>query len=183
MARLVGGPEPAVGVDPYRHEARRLDPGRRRKLVPPHRKQPTYHPMASGYLGNVGAFLEALRDNPGFLFGRPQSAPALPGDHLDTTIRVAFMPGIKHGICHRSPPTISSCHVVSQANLAMARWVPLTGYGFSAVSTLLIPQTGSLHSLPLVQTFVPLLVASYSPNRRISLPSRVIGKGRDRQRG
>jgi hypothetical protein len=55
---------------------------------------------------HLGAFLEALRDNPDFVFGLPQSAPALPDDHLDTTIRVAFMPGIKHGICHRSPPTI-----------------------------------------------------------------------------
>jgi hypothetical protein len=33
--------------------------------------------------------------------GRPPSSPALPGDHFDTTIRVAFLPGIKHGICHR----------------------------------------------------------------------------------
>jgi hypothetical protein len=23
---------------------------------------------------------------------------AMPGDHLDTTIRIAFLPGIKHGI-------------------------------------------------------------------------------------
>jgi hypothetical protein len=29
---------------------------------------------------------------------------ALPGNHLDTTLRIAFLPGIKHGICHRLPP-------------------------------------------------------------------------------
>jgi hypothetical protein len=29
---------------------------------------------------------------------RPPSPAALPGNHLDTTIRIAFLPGIKHGI-------------------------------------------------------------------------------------
>jgi hypothetical protein len=32
----------------------------------------------------------------------------LPGDHLNTTIRVAFLLGITHGICHSSPPNIST---------------------------------------------------------------------------
>jgi hypothetical protein len=76
----------------------------------------------------VGACLEALRDDPGLLIPRPPSPPALPGDHLDPTIRIAFLPGIKHGICHRSPPTISSCQAVLQANLTMARWGPHAGY-------------------------------------------------------
>jgi hypothetical protein len=30
------------------------------------------------------------------------SPPALPRDYLDATIRVTFLPGIKHGIGHRS---------------------------------------------------------------------------------
>jgi hypothetical protein len=46
IAPPVGGPDPAVGVGPYRHEARRLDPGRSPKLAPPRRKQPTYHAVA-----------------------------------------------------------------------------------------------------------------------------------------
>jgi hypothetical protein len=54
--------------------------------------------MAARHLGNVGAFLEALRYDPGLLLRRPPSPAALPGDHLDTTIRIAFLPGIKHGI-------------------------------------------------------------------------------------
>src|SRR5512139_4063501 len=57
--------------------------------------------LVPSHLGNVGVRLEALRDDPGLLLGRPPSSPALPGDHFDTTIRVAFLPGIKHGICHR----------------------------------------------------------------------------------
>ena len=31
--------------------------------------------------------------------------PTLPGDHLDTTIGSTFLPGIKHGICHRRAST------------------------------------------------------------------------------
>jgi hypothetical protein len=46
-------------------------------------------------------FLEALRYDQSLLLGRPPSPPALPLDHLDTTIRITFLPGIKHGICHR----------------------------------------------------------------------------------
>jgi hypothetical protein len=65
---------------------------------------------------------------PALLLARPPPPPALPGDHFDPTIRIAFLPAIKHGICHRSPPTISSCQAVSQANLAMARWGPHAGY-------------------------------------------------------
>jgi hypothetical protein len=38
------------------------------------------------------------------------------------------MPGIKHGIRHGSPPTISSCQAVSQIGRALTRWGPLTGY-------------------------------------------------------
>jgi hypothetical protein len=35
---------------------------------------------------------------------RTPAPQALPGDYLDTTIRIAFLPGIKHDICHRLPP-------------------------------------------------------------------------------
>jgi hypothetical protein len=31
------------------------------------------------------------------LLRRPPAPLALPGDHLDTTIRIAFLPGIKQG--------------------------------------------------------------------------------------
>src|SRR5262249_13942618 len=56
--------------------------------------------MASGHLGNVGARLKALRYDPRLLFDRPLSSPALPSNHLDTTIRTTLLHGIKHGICH-----------------------------------------------------------------------------------
>jgi hypothetical protein len=32
--------------------------------------------------------------------GRPSAPPTLPRDQLDSTIRPAFLPGLKHGICH-----------------------------------------------------------------------------------
>jgi hypothetical protein len=36
------------------------------------------------------------------LLARPSSPPAFPSDHLNATIRITFLPAIKHGICHRS---------------------------------------------------------------------------------
>src|SRR6266446_2034352 len=60
--------------------------------------------MAPSNLGNIGPFLEALRYDPCLLFRRPPPPAPLPGDQLDTTIRTAFLPGIKHGICHRFTP-------------------------------------------------------------------------------
>jgi hypothetical protein len=60
----------------------------------------TDNAMASRHLGNIGARLKALRYDPCLLLGRPPPSPARPGNHLDTTIRTAFLPGIKHGICH-----------------------------------------------------------------------------------
>jgi hypothetical protein len=46
--------------------------------------------------------LEALRYDPGLLVRRP---PELPGDHLDTTIKSAFLPDIKaHGFFYRLSP-------------------------------------------------------------------------------
>ena len=44
----------ALGIDPDRHEARRVDAGSRCKLVPPHRQQPADNAMASGHLGSAG---------------------------------------------------------------------------------------------------------------------------------
>ena len=123
---VAGPPSEAIrtGTKPWR-----LDACRRRQLVSPHREQPTDNAIAARDLGNVGAFLEALRYDPGLLLRRPPSPPALPGDHLDTTIGIAFLPGIKHGICHRLHlPTISSCQAVSQINRATARWGPHAGY-------------------------------------------------------
>src|SRR5881396_813917 len=132
MVRLTGGPAATLlSINLDRHETRQLAACCRCKLAPPGREQPTGDAMAPSHLGNVGIRLKALRDDPGLLLRHPSSSPALPGDHLDTTIRVAFLPGIKHGICHRSPPTISSCQAVSQANLTMARWGPHAGYASS----------------------------------------------------
>src|SRR6266487_2352733 len=136
MVRLAGGPATTLlSINLNRNETRQLAACCRCKLAPPGREQPTGDAMAPSHLGNVGIRLKALRDDPGLLLRHPSSSPALPGDHLDTTIRVAFLPGIKHGICHRSPPTISSCQAVSQANLTMARWGPHAGYTCSAVRT------------------------------------------------
>jgi hypothetical protein len=120
-------------LDRFRHRsglARSLRRGvcRRRKLVSPHREQPTGNAFAPGNLGNVGAVLEALRHDPGLLLGRPLLSPTLPGDHLDARIGVAFMPSIKHGIRQGAPPTNSSCQALSQIGQAMTRWGPLTGY-------------------------------------------------------
>src|SRR5215467_8390804 len=49
-------------------------------------------------LGYVRAFFETLGDNPRLLLGRP---PAPPCDQFDSAITPVFLPGIKHGICHR----------------------------------------------------------------------------------
>src|ERR1700680_514527 len=103
-ARLDRRRRTALAGDPNQHEAWRLNACCRRELVPPHREQPADNAIAPSDLGNIGAFLEALRYDPCLLFRRPLPPPALPGDQLDTTIRTAFLPGIMHGICHRFTP-------------------------------------------------------------------------------
>jgi hypothetical protein len=47
---------------------------------------------------------------------------------FDPAIPPVFLPGIKHGICHRSPPTISLCEAVLQAIHARARRGAHAGY-------------------------------------------------------
>src|ERR1700676_2606034 len=103
-ARLDRRRRTALAGDPNRHEAWRLNACCRRELVPPHREQPADNAIAPSDLGNIGAFLEALRYDPCLLFRRPLPSPALSGDQLDTTIRTAFLPDIMHGICHRFTP-------------------------------------------------------------------------------
>src|SRR6202790_1889987 len=103
-ARLDRRRRTALAGDPNRHEAWCLNACCRRELVPPHREQPADNAIAPSDLGNIGAFLEALRYDPCLLFRRPLPPPALSGDQLDTTIRTAFLPDIMHGICHRFTP-------------------------------------------------------------------------------
>jgi hypothetical protein len=104
-ARLACRRGAALGSDPDQHKAGRVGACRYRQLVSPHREQPTGNAIAARDLGNVGALFEALHYDPGLLLRRPPAPLALPSDHLDTTIRIAFLPGIKHGICHRLPPS------------------------------------------------------------------------------
>src|SRR5712672_1269668 len=96
--------EAALGSDPDRHKAGRVGTCRCRQLVSPHREQPTGNAIAARDLGNVGALLETLRYDPGLLLRRPPAPLALSRNHLDTTIRTAILPGIKHDICHRLSP-------------------------------------------------------------------------------
>src|SRR5216683_2863453 len=103
-ARLAGRRGAALRSNQDRHKAGRVEACRCRQLLSPHREQPTDNAIAARDLGNVGALLEALRYDPGLLLRRPPSPPTLTCNHLDTTIRTAVLPGIKHGICHRLPP-------------------------------------------------------------------------------
>src|ERR1700716_1520120 len=96
--------EDAPGSARARHNAGRVGPCRCRQLVSPHREQPTGNAIAARDLGNVGALLETLRYDPGLLLRRPPAPLALSRNHLDTTIRTAILPGIKHDICHRLSP-------------------------------------------------------------------------------
>jgi hypothetical protein len=73
---------------------------RRRNLASPYREQPAGNAVAPRHFGDVCTLLKVLRHDPGLLLARPSSPPALPGDHLDATIGITFLPGIKHGICH-----------------------------------------------------------------------------------
>jgi hypothetical protein len=98
-------PTTASGTNLDRQEARRLAGRRRRNLVSPHREQPAGNAIAPRHLGDVRTLLKALRHDPSLLLARPSPSPALPGDHLDATIGITFLPGIKHGICHRSTCT------------------------------------------------------------------------------
>jgi len=55
------------------------------------RREPAARQRAScRHLGNVGAFLEALRYDPGLLLYGPPPATPLPGVHLDTALLTAF---------------------------------------------------------------------------------------------
>src|ERR1700680_1734174 len=57
--------------------------------------------MTTRHIRYVGASLEAFRNHLRLLRGRP-SAPALTsGNHLNASISVTFIAGIKHGWCHR----------------------------------------------------------------------------------
>src|SRR5262249_37742850 len=67
--------------------------------------QTMHNGLAPRHLGDVRTLPKTLRHDPGLLLARPSSPPALPGDHLDTTTGVTFLPGIKHGIYHRSTST------------------------------------------------------------------------------
>jgi hypothetical protein len=82
-------------IDPYPHEPWHRRTNRPRHL---HRQRPAYHSVSPRDLGYVRAFFETLGDNPRLLLGRPPAPPTLPCDQFDPTI---FLPGIKHGICHR----------------------------------------------------------------------------------
>src|SRR6266498_2355814 len=98
-------PAAALGTNLDWHEVRRFARHRRRNLASPHRKQPARNAIAPRNLGDVRTLLKALRHDPGLLLARPPTPSALPGDHLDATIGVIFLPGIKHGIYHRSTST------------------------------------------------------------------------------
>ncbi|MFK4492361.1 hypothetical protein ABIA45_007439 [Bradyrhizobium sp. USDA 336] len=89
-----------------RHEVLGFAGRARRYLASPHREQSAGNAIAPRHLGDVRPLLKALRHDPGLLLARPPS-PALPSDHLNAAIRVTFLPGIKHGICHRATPSIS----------------------------------------------------------------------------
>ena len=91
----------ALTTDPNRHEPCRSRICRRRELLTPDRKQPAGNAVPSCHLRNVGALLEALRYDPRLLLGRPPAPLTLPRNNLDPSIRIIFLPGIKHGICHR----------------------------------------------------------------------------------
>jgi hypothetical protein len=88
-----------------RHEVLGFAGHRRRNLASPHCEQSAGNAIAPRHLGDVRLLLKALRRDPGLLIAGPPSPPALPGDHLDATIRVTFLPGIKHGIYHRFTST------------------------------------------------------------------------------
>ena len=57
--------------------------------------------MPSRQLRNVDTLLEALPYDLRLLLGRPPASLTLPRNNLDPSIRIIFLPGIKHGICHR----------------------------------------------------------------------------------
>lgn len=74
----------------------------------------------------------------------PVPSPTLPRDHLNATIGVTFVPGIKHGfmhgICHKPTSKNSSCQAVSQLTRAMPRWGPLLRLHAFAIARRSIPQ-------------------------------------------
>ena len=62
-------------------------------------------------------------------------------------LRVTFLPGIMHGICHRLTSNnqfMPGCIVVSQVNLSMARWERRAGYIMAGSASLTRPTTARL---------------------------------------
>src|SRR6202140_3220991 len=163
-ARLVRRRRTALAGDPNRHEAWRLNACCRRELVPPHREQPADNAIAPSDLGNIGAFLEALRYDPCLLFRRPLPPPALSGDQLDTTIRTAFLPDIMHGICHRFTPNdqlMPSC-IADQAHhreVGASYRLPSTHAQSFLVVPLVVP--GGLINLELCFDFIRPVAATF----------------------
>ncbi len=118
----------ALGSDPDRHKAWRVN-ACRRELVSPHREQPTDNAIQARDLGNVGAFLEALRYDPGLLLRRPSSPAPLSGNHLDTTIGESpSCLASSMAFAIDPPPNDQPLQAVSQINRATARWGPHAGY-------------------------------------------------------
>jgi hypothetical protein len=77
-------------------------------------------------LGYVRAFFETLGDNPRLLLGRPPAPPTLPCDQFDPAITPVFLPGIKHGICHRlsSHPNALPKRPIRTTRLSTRRQLP-----------------------------------------------------------
>jgi hypothetical protein len=121
----VGRPAGSIrtGTNPGTWTPTALDTWRRHTVSSP--RTPRCRRTTSDY---VRAFFETLGDNLRLLLGRPPARPTLPCDQFDLAIPAVFLPGIKHGICHRSPPTISLCQAVSQAVHARARCGAHAGY-------------------------------------------------------
>ncbi|MGY4154735.1 hypothetical protein ACVINW_000577 [Bradyrhizobium sp. USDA 4461] len=102
---LANPPATALGANLDRHEVLGFAGERRRHLASLHREQSARNAIAPRHLGDVRSLLKALRRDPGLLLARPPSSPALPSGHLNAAIRVTFLPGSKHGICHRATST------------------------------------------------------------------------------
>ena len=91
--------------------------------------RPLATPLRRASSETLAPLLEALRHNPRLLCAPPPSSPAPRGHHLVTTIKVAFMPGIKHGIQCWPAHTLSSANICSTAILAdrtQQEWMPFS---------------------------------------------------------
>jgi len=96
-ARLACRRGAALGSNQHRHKAGALTPTAA-PIVSPHREQPTDDAIAARDLGMLAPSSKLSATIRAFSCAS-SVAPALPVIHLDTTIRIAFLPGIKHGIC------------------------------------------------------------------------------------